>query len=75
MFGGFELIRAYIYDLLIITKGDWSDHLVKLELTLQNIKDNRIKCNIKKSLFGQYDMEYLGFWVTWNRILPINNKV
>ena len=27
---GFEFVRAYIDDLLIITKGDWSDHLGKL---------------------------------------------
>ena len=27
MFRGFEFIQAYINDLLIITKGDWSDHL------------------------------------------------
>ena len=29
VFHGFEFIRAYIHDLLIITKGDWSDHLEK----------------------------------------------
>ena len=27
MFRGFEFIQAYIDELLIITKGDWSDHL------------------------------------------------
>ena len=46
-FHGFEFIRAYIDDLLIITKGDWSNHLEKLELTLQKLKDNGLKCNIK----------------------------
>ena len=30
MFHGFEFIRAYIDDLLIITKGDWSNNLQKL---------------------------------------------
>ena len=30
MFRGIEFIRAYIYDLFIITKGDWSDRLNKL---------------------------------------------
>ena len=29
-----EFIRAYIDDLLIINKGDWSYHLNKLELVL-----------------------------------------
>ena len=58
MFCGFEFIRAYIDDLLIITKGDWSDRLEKLEPTLQKLKDNGLKCNIEKSFFGQTEMEY-----------------
>ena len=63
MFCGFEFIWAYIDDLLIITKGDWSNHLENLELILQNIKDNGLKCDIKNSFFGKTEMEYLGFWV------------
>ena len=35
MFCWFDFILAYNYDLLIITKGDYSDHLEELELTLQ----------------------------------------
>ena len=46
MFRGFEFIRAYIDELLIITKGDWSNHLEKLEQTLQKLKDNGPKCKI-----------------------------
>ena len=45
-FHGFECIRAYIDELLIITKGYWSDHFEKMELTLQKLRDNEIKCNI-----------------------------
>ena len=75
MFRGLEFIQAYTDDLLIIMKGDWSDHLDKLELTLQKLKDNRLKFNIKKPSFGQTKMEYLGFWVTRTWIWPINKKV
>ena len=65
---GFEFIRAYIDDLLVIIRCDWFGHLVKLELTLQKLKDNGLKCNIEKSFFRQTKMEYLGFWVTWTGI-------
>ena len=75
IFRDFEFIRAYIDDLLIITKGDWSDHSEKLEQTLQKLKDNGIKFNIEKSSFGQTEMESLGFWVTRIEIRPINKKV
>ena len=67
-----NLSEAYINNMLIITKDDWSDHLEKLELTLQNLKDNGHKCNIEKSFFGKIEMEYLGFLVTRNGILPVN---
>ena len=47
MFRGFEFIQAYINNLLIITKDNLSHHLEKLELKLQKLRDNGIKCNIK----------------------------
>ena len=34
LFNGFKFICVYIYDLLILTKGDCTDHVHKLELTL-----------------------------------------
>ena len=61
MFRGFEIFRAYINDLSIITKGDWSDQLEKLETNIKNLKDNGLKCNIEKSFLGQTKMEYLSF--------------
>ena len=75
MFRGIEFIRAYIDDLLVITKGDWSDNLDKLELVLKKLRENELKCNIEKSYFGQTKMEYLGFWVTRTGIQPINKNV
>ena len=74
MFGGFEFIRAYIDGLLIITKGDWSDYLNKTERFLQKLKENELNCNIEKSLFGQTQMDYLGFWVTRNEIRPVKKS-
>ena len=68
MFRGSEFIRAYINDLLIITRGDWFDHLNKLERVLKNHKDDRLKCNTKKSFFGKNLDEISGFLgdMEWN---------
>ena len=74
MFRGFGFIQAYIDELLIITKDDWSNNLDKLELTLQKLKENGLTCNIEKELFRKAGMEYLGFWVTRNGIRPVNKK-
>ena len=46
--------------------------MYKLELTLNKLKGEGFKCNIEKSLFGQTEMEYLGFWVTCDGVKPVN---
>ena len=38
LYQGFEFIRAYKYDLLILTKKYWIDHVQKLELTLNKLE-------------------------------------
>ena len=69
-----EFIKAYIDYLLIITKGNWSNNLNTLKLVLKKIRENGLKCNIKKSFFGQMDMEYLGLWVTRTGIRPVDKN-
>ena len=44
LFHGFEFICACIYDLLILTKSDWTDHVHNLELTLNKLKGKGFKC-------------------------------
>ena len=61
LFHGFEFIRAYIDNLLVLTTGDWTDHLQKLELTLNKSKGKLVKYNIEESFFGKTKMEYLYF--------------
>ena len=68
MFVEIEFSRAYIDDLLVNTKFDWSDHLDKLELVIKKLGANGLKCNIERSYFRQTEMEYLGFWVNWTGI-------
>ena len=53
LFNGFEFIRAYMDEVLILTKEYWKDNLHIVELTQNKLKEKVIKCNIEKSLFGQ----------------------
>ena len=59
-----EYVRAYIDDLLIITKGDWNNHLDKLEAVFQHLQTVGLKINANKSFFGKGELEYLGYWIT-----------
>ena len=72
---GLEYVRAYIDDLLCITKGSWRDHLEKLEEVLKRVSRAGLKVNAKKSFFGRNELEYLGYWITRTGIMPIAKKV
>ena len=53
LFADLEVVKVYIDDLLIITKGSWQDHLDKLEIVLQRLQEAGLKVNMGKSFFGQ----------------------
>ena len=61
LFHGFVFICAFIYDVLILTEGDWTDHIQNLELTLNKLKEKRPKCNIEIYLFEKTKMEFVSF--------------
>jgi len=75
LMAGLEFVRVYIDDLLVITKGDWQDHLQKLSQVFDRLSEVGLKVNIKKSFFGQTEVEYLGYMITRNGIKPISKKV
>ena len=58
-----EFVQTYLDDLLCLTKGDWNDHLDKLDKVLQCLKDAGLKVNARKSFFGKAELEYLGYWI------------
>jgi hypothetical protein len=62
-------------DLLCLTKGDWDDHLTKLEEVLKRIHKAGLKINASKSFFGRSELEYLGYVITRNSIQPMPKKV
>ena len=70
-----DYVRTYIDDLLVITTGNWTDHLDKLEQVLIRLQAAGLKCNAKKSFFGKPEVEYLGYWITRKGIQPLPKKV
>ena len=47
LFANLENVRAYIDNLLVLTKGNWEDHLAKLDKVLDRLSRSRLKVNIK----------------------------
>ena len=75
LFAGFEYVRAYIDDLLCISNGTYEDHLIKLDKILDKLKKAGFKVNANKSFFCQKELEYLGFKITREGIMPLPDKV
>ena len=75
LFQDLSYVRTYIDDLLVVTKGTYEDHLVKLGTVLNKLKRAGLKVNAKKSFFAQQELEYLGYWVTTKHITPLSKKV
>ena len=65
------MVRAYIDDVLVITKNNFEDNIKSLDRILQILAEAGFKVNIEKSFFVQIETEYLGFWVSNNGVRPL----
>ena len=72
---GLEFVRAYLDDLLIVTKGSFQDHLDKLEQVLTSLAEAGLKVNVSKSHFCQHELEYLGYLINREGVRPSMKKV
>ncbi len=70
-----EYVRAYIDDLLVITKGSHHDHLDKLEQVFIRLHDAGLKVNAAKLFFCAQETGYLGYILTIGGIKPQPKKV
>ena len=69
-----EYVRAYIDDLLVITRGTLEDHLEKLGEVLRRLREAGLKVNAAKSFFCTHEIEYLGYILTRGGIKPQQKK-
>ena len=70
-----EYVRAYIDDLLVITRGTLEDHLEKLNEVHRRLRDAGFKVNATKSFFCTHETEYLGYILAREGIKPQQKKV
>jgi hypothetical protein len=70
-----EFVRAYLDNLLCISKLSLEDHLEKLEEVLRQLRDAGLKVNATKLTFCALKIEYLGYVLTRDGIKPQSNKV
>ncbi len=70
-----EYVRAYIDNLLVITKSSLDDHLDKLKQFFIQLRNVGLKINATKSVFCAQETEYLGYILNRGGIKPQPKKV
>lgn len=70
-----DFIRAYLDNILIITKGSYADHLEKVAEVLDRLNRAGLQVNLPKSKIAVQELEYLGYWLTPKGIRPMVKKV
>jgi hypothetical protein len=75
LFNELEYVKVYIDDLLVISAGSFDDHLKKLEVVLQRLRDKGFQVNAAKSNFCALEVDYLGYTLTREGIAPQKKKV
>ena len=74
-YNGLEYVKDYIDDLLVISNGNFEDHLNKVNIVLKKQKAADFKINAAKSFFAIDNLEYLSFQITRQGIMPLPDRV
>ena len=72
---GLEFARAYLDDLLIVSKDDFENHLKYLEEVFTRLASAGLKVNATKSHFCCDELEYLGYLINRKGVRPTIKKV
>ena len=65
------MVRAYIDEILIITKYNFKEYLKSWDRVLKRSAEAGLKVNAEKSFFGRTQTEYLSFWVRNIGVRPL----
>ena len=71
---GIEGIEVYIDDIVIFT-DTWKDHVLKLKLLFDRLREANLTVNLEKSVFVKTEVTYLGHKVGNGKIAPNSVKV
>ena len=75
LFNGLEYIRTHIDALLIISNESFEDHISKLDKVLSKLNQKGFKVSAEKFFFARNGLEYLGFRITKQGIMPLPDIV
>lgn len=68
-------IKVYMDDLLVFTKGGYSNHLEAVDKALSRLETKNLAVNAQKTFWCVDKVDYLGFRLTKQGVLPQPKKV
>ena len=75
LFSSLEYLRSYIDDLIIVSNESVEDHPNQIDKVFQILLLAGYKINAEKPCFARDELEYLGFKITRQGIMPLPSKV
>lgn len=75
LFADLDYMRVWIDDLLIFSNGSYEDHLQKVDTALQRLHSKNLAVNALKSYWAVQEVDYLGFRLTPEGVLPQAKKI
>ena len=75
LMSGLDFVRTYLDDLLILSCGSFDDHTTRLNSVLARLRRAGLKLHLKKSTFAKGMVEYLGYVITRQGIMPQLSKI
>ena len=75
LFEDLEAVRAFMDDLLVVSRGTYEEHLEELAIVMKRLAKAGLKCKIDKCLFCEPEIEYLGYIITKEGVKPQPKKV
>ena len=75
LFLDLENVWAYIDDLLMMSCSTYEEHLERLEKVFLWLSKAGLKVNANNTYFTEFEIKYLGYWITWQGIQPLPKKV
>lgn len=74
-FADLPFVKCYLDDLLVFSNGSYEDHLKKVNRVLQRLQAKGLAVNALKSFWAVKEVDYLGFRLTPQGIMPQERKV
>ena len=75
LFDRLEYVLVYINDILVVTKGKFTNHLKKLHTVLMRMQEKSMQLEPKKLFFCTKKVKYSGYVITLNRLQVQQSKV